>query len=63
MSASLDHSGAALDALLASLEAAERKSGRLEFANEVAKWAVANRDALPPHLRTELASLIMKAGE
>lgn len=60
MSASLDYS--ALDALQARLEAVARTAGRLEFAQEVLQWAVANSEDLPQRLRDELAELILNAG-
>lgn len=51
------------DRLQAQLLAEAHKLGRLQFANEVAKWAIDNRASLPAHLREELAQMIVKAGE
>lgn len=44
-------------------EALAKKNGRMEFALTLAHWAHDHREELAPHLRTELANLILKAGE
>jgi len=54
---------ATIDELHKELEIEARRSGRREFALEVAKWAFANRAHLQQRLTRELADLIMKAGD
>jgi hypothetical protein len=63
MSASIDQLSASVDALEHRLLLEARKNGRLEFAQEVADWACANAHDLPPHIRSELAKLILKAAQ
>src|SRR5687768_12701324 len=63
MGATTDQRVTAVETIYVQLEAEARKNGRMEFALDLANWAHKRRAELPPHLRTELANMILKAGQ